>query len=161
MCIRDREYAVKSGIADPNRVAIMGYSYGGYMTLLAMSKHPELWKCGVAGASVVDWEEMYGLSDAVFKKFIEVLFNGKKELFRERSPITYADNIKAPLCIVHPQNDTRTPLKPVLKLMNKLLEHGKTFEAHITPDMGHVINTIDDAVKILLPALIFLKKHLQ
>ncbi len=155
------KYGVDKKIVDPGRVAIMGYSYGGYMTLLAMGKHPELWKCGVAGASVVDWEEMYGLSDAVFKKFIEVLFDGKRELFRERSPITYADNIKAPLCIVHPQNDTRTPLKPVLKLMNKLLEHGKTFEAHITPDMGHVINTIDDAVKILLPALIFLKKHLQ
>ena len=45
--------------------------------------------------------------------------------------------------------------------MNKLLEAGKTFEAHIAPDMGHFIAKMDDAVKILLPALIFLERHLK
>ncbi|MET1159800.1 MAG: S9 family peptidase [Thermoprotei archaeon] len=156
-----REYGIEKGIVDPGRVAVMGYSYGGYMTLLALGKHPDLWRCGVAGASVVDWEEMYSLSDALFREFIDTLFDKKHELFRERSPITYAENIKAPLCIIHPQNDTRTPLKPVLKLMDKLLASGKSFEAHIAPDMGHVINTIEDAIKILLPALLFLEKHLK
>jgi len=156
-----RNWGVKNGIVDERKVAIMGYSYGGYMTLLAMGKHPGLWKCGVAGAGVANWEEMYGLSDDIFRKFIEVLFAGKKELFMKRSPITYVDKVSAPLCIIHPQNDTRTPLKPVLKYMGKLLELGKTFEAHIAPDMGHYIAKMDDAVKILLPALIFLERYLK
>ncbi len=159
--VEARRWGIEQGILDPSRVAVMGYSYGGYMTLLAMGRHPNLWRCGVAGASVADWEEMYGMSDAIFKKFIEVLFAGRRELWRERSPSTYADKVSAPLCLIHPQNDTRTPLKPVLRYMEKLLDHGKVFEAHIVPDMGHVLTTMEEAVKILLPALIFLDKHLR
>ncbi len=149
-------WARESGLA--SRVYIMGYSYGGYMTMCALTRKPGLFKAGVAGASVVDWEEMYELSDAVFRNFIELLFGGRRELWRERSPINYVDNLKDPLCIIHPQNDTRTPLKPVLKFMEKALEKGKTFEAHIAPDMGHIVTTMEEASKILLPALLFLAK---
>jgi acetyl esterase/lipase len=149
-------WALDSGLA--SRVYIMGYSYGGYMTMCALTRKPGLFEAGVAGASVVDWEEQYQLSDAVFRNFIELIFAGKRELWRERSPISYVDNLRDPLCIIHPQNDTRTPLKPVLKFMEKALEKGKSFEAHIAPDMGHVVTTMDEAVKILLPALLFLAK---
>lgn len=139
----------------------MGYSYGGYMTFLALGKYPEIWKCGVAGAGVVDWEEMYELSDAIFKKFIEVLFDNKKELFKDRSPITYVKNVKVPVCIIHPQNDSRCPIQPILKYVNKLVEQGNTFELHVVPDMGHYIKTTEDIVKILLPAILFLNKYLR
>ncbi|MEM0365597.1 MAG: S9 family peptidase [Acidilobaceae archaeon] len=152
------KWAHESGLAD--RLYVMGYSYGGYMTLWALANKPELYECGVAGASVADWEEMYSLSDAVFRAFIEILFNKNMELLKERSPINKVDNITKPVCIIHPQNDTRTPLKPILNLMSRMLEKGKIFEAHIIPDMGHVITTIDDAIKILLPALLFLERCL-
>jgi dipeptidyl aminopeptidase/acylaminoacyl peptidase len=139
----------------------MGYSYGGYMTLWAMASKPDLYECGVAGASVADWEEMYELSDAVFKFFIETLFAGNRELLRERSPIHKIDSIRKPVCIIHPQNDTRTPLKPVLRLLSLMLEKGKVFEAHIIPDMGHVVNTVEDAMRILLPGIMFLHRCLR
>lgn len=151
------EWAKRSGLI--NKVAIMGYSYGGYMTYLALGKKPDIWDAGVAGAGITDWVEMYGLSDALFKEFIKTLFGGlNEELMKDRSPIKYVENVKAPLCIIHPQNDTRTPLKPVLKYMNALLEKGAEFEAHIVPGMGHVIRTVRDATKILLPALLFLNE---
>jgi dipeptidyl aminopeptidase/acylaminoacyl peptidase len=150
------KYALENKLGE--KLFVMGYSYGGYMTLWTMFNKPDLFDCGVAGASVADWEEMYELSDAVFRSFIDTLFAYKKELLKERSPIHKAENLKKPLCIIHPQNDTRTPLKPVMKLISKLMESGKVFEAHIVPDMGHVISNIDDAVKILLPALIFLNR---
>ncbi|UXD21346.1 peptidase S9 [Ignicoccus pacificus DSM 13166] len=141
-------------------MCIAGYSYGGYMTLCALTKYPDEFKCGVAGASVADWEEMYELSDAIFKGFIELLFAGRNDLFKERSPITYAENLKAPLCLIQPQNDSRTPLKPVLKFMEKLNELGKTFEAHIIPNMGHALRTVDDMVNVLMPMLVFLEKEM-
>ena len=154
-----RQWALAEGLA--SKVAIMGYSYGGYMTYLALGREPEAWDAGVAGAGIVDWEEMYGLSDAVFRKFIEVLFDGYREgLLRERSPITYVDRVKAPLCIIHPQNDTRTPLKPVLRYVSRLLEQGKVFEAHVLPDAGHRIASMEDMVRILFPAILFLDKYL-
>ena len=154
------KWAKEKGLA--SKTAVMGYSYGGYMTYLALGRKPELWDAGVAGAGIVDWVEMYGLSDALFKKFIETLFNGyNEELMRERSPITYVDNVRAPLCIIHPQNDTRTPLKPILRYIEKLLEKKNTFEVHVIPDMGHMVKTVDDIVKILLPAILFLDKYLK
>lgn len=154
-----RKYAIETGLA--SKIAIMGYSYGGYMTFLATAKEPDLWECGVAGAGITDWEETYELSDAIFKQFIEILFDKKKELLRDRSPIKYVDNLKAPLCIIHPQNDTRTPLKPVLKYCNRILEKGRTFELHVLPDIGHVIMNTDDLIKVLYPALTFLHNHLK
>lgn len=148
-------WALESGLA--SRVYIMGYSYGGYMTMCSLTRKPGLYRAGVAGASVVDWVEMYDLSDAAFRRFIELLFGGRDEkLWAERSPINYAERITEPLAIIHPQNDSRTPLKPVLRMMERLLDLGKTFEAHIIPEAGHAINTVDDAVKILLPAVLFL-----
>ncbi|MCC6050421.1 MAG: prolyl oligopeptidase family serine peptidase [Thermofilum sp.] len=57
-------------------------------------------------------------------------------------------------------NDTRTPLEPILKYAMKLLELGKTFELHMLPDAGHAVTRMDDALKLLLPAAIFLEKYL-
>ncbi|MCC6053264.1 MAG: S9 family peptidase [Desulfurococcaceae archaeon] len=156
------KWAVESGLADSSRVAIVGYSYGGYTVLMQVSKYPEFWRCGVAGAPVADWEEMYELADAYFKRFEEILFAGRRELFKERSPVNYVENIKAPLCIVQPQNDSRTPLKPVLKFTQKLLEHGKTFELHVVPDIGHAISLDRIALaKFLFYTVLFLDKYMK
>lgn len=154
-----RNLAVNEGLA--SKTAIMGYSYGGFMTFLATVKYPDLWDCGVAGAGVTDWEEMYELSDAAFKQFINILFNGKRDLWKDRSAINYVDRLKAPLCIIHPQNDTRTPLKPILKYCDKLVDLGKTFELHVAPDAGHLITKIENMIKMLYPAIIFLNKYMR
>jgi dipeptidyl aminopeptidase/acylaminoacyl peptidase len=151
------KYAIETGLA--SKLFITGYSYGGYMTLWAMVNEPKLYEAGVAGASVVDWEEEYRLGDALFKEFVKILFAGKMDLLKDRSPINKIDRLEKPVCIIHPQNDTRAPLKPLLKLLDKMLELNKRFEAHILPDMGHVITTVDDALKVLLPELLFLEKH--
>ena len=153
-----RNYAKENKLGE--KIAIMGYSYGGFMSYLATVKAPELWDAAVAGAGVVDWEMMYELADAAFKHFQALLFANKNELKKDRSAINFADKLKVPICIIHPQNDSRTPLKPVLKYIEKLLEHGKTFEAHIIPNMGHVVTNIEDIYNIIFPAIVFLKKHL-
>ncbi len=158
--VNARKWGIENNVVLEDKIAIMGYSYGGFMTYLAMGVHPKLWRCGVAGAGVVDWREMYGLSDSAFREFIDILFDRNRNLWDDRSPIKYVEIVERPICIIHPQNDTRTPLKPVMRYMMKLLEKGKSFEAHIVPDMGHIIVRIEDAVNILLPALLFLAKHM-
>jgi len=144
-----------------SKVAIMGYSYGGFMTFLATAKRPEVWDAGVAGAGITDWEEMYYLADALFKKFEDILFDYKKDLWKDRSAIYFVENVRAPLCIIHPQNDTRTPLKPVLRYISKLMELGRTFEVHIIPDIGHAPRRVSEFVKICLPAITFLNEYLK
>ena len=157
--VKAAEFIKEKGLA--SKVAIMGYSYGGYMTFLALVKFPEVWSAGVAGAGIVDWEESYELSDAFFKQFINVLFDNKRELWSDRSPIHFVKNLRAPICIIHPQNDTRTPLRPVLRYVMKLLELGRTFELHVIPDIGHAIRNMDDLLKIVMPAVTFLDKYLK
>ena len=139
----------------------MGYSYGGFMTFLATVKKPDVWDVGVAGAGIVDWDLTYELSDPIFKSFIDTLFDRNAELRKDRSAIHFVDNLKVPLCIIHPQYDTRTPLKPVLNYVYKLLEKRHPFEMHIIPEMGHTISRIDDIVKIVLPAILFLNEKLK
>ncbi len=95
--------------------------------MLALGKEPELWSCGVAGAPVTDWNEMHKLSDALYRDFIEELFDKKEELFSDRSPITYVKNVKKPICIIASQNDTRTPIKPVLRYALELALPGIAF----------------------------------
>ncbi|MEM0439438.1 MAG: S9 family peptidase [Sulfolobales archaeon] len=151
-------WARETGLA--SKVAIFGYSYGGFMGVWASVKEPDVWDAAVAGASVPDWEEMYELGDAVFKQFALLLFDGKRDLWRERSAINYAERLKAPLCLIHPQNDTRTPLRPVLRYAQRLLELGKKFELHVIPDMGHYVIDVKSAMEILLPGIMFLKKNL-
>lgn len=153
-----KDYLKERGIADS--IAVFGYSYGGYMTSYVMTRYAGEFCCGVAGAPVVDWEEMYELGDASFKFFVEMLTANNKELLKDRSPVTYVDKTKNPLAIIISQNDTRTPLKPVMKFVQKLMEGGKTFEFHVLPDAGHTVSTADDVIKILLPAIVFLRKYM-
>ncbi len=157
--IHTSKWAKNTGLA--SQTYIMGYSYGGYMTMCALTRKPGFYNGGVAGASVTDWEEMYELSDAALKTFIHMLFGGRRNLLAERSPVKYIDNLRDPLMIIHPQNDSRTPLKPVLHFMEKALEKNKTFEAYIAPGMGHAINRVEDVLKILYPAIIFLLRLKQ
>ncbi len=152
------KYAKEKGLA--KKIAILGYSYGGFMTFLATVKKPDSWDAGVAGAGDVDWELSYELSDSYFKYFTEVLFDNNKDLMKDRSAIHFVDNLKVPLCIIHPEYDTRVPLKPVLNYVQKLLDKGKPFELHVIPEMGHYISKVDDLMKIVLPAILFLKEKL-
>jgi pimeloyl-ACP methyl ester carboxylesterase len=140
-------------------VALVGYSYGGYGTLYGLGKEPELWACGVAGAPVADWKEMYDTSDATFRSFIDILFDRKTELLVERSPITYVKNVKKPLCIISSQNDSRTPMMPVLRYAMALQANGAKFELHSVPDMGHAIRTTKDIMDIVYPMIAFLQKE--
>lgn len=118
-----------------------------------------MWTCGVAGAPVVDWKESYELSDAAYRDFIEMLFDHRMELFGDRSPITYVRNIKKPVCIITSQNDSRTPMKPVLRYAMELLNQGTKFELHSVPDMGHVFRTTRDIMDVLIPAAAFLQRE--
>ncbi len=146
-----------SGIARES--AIAGYSYGGFATLLALGREPGLWKCGVAGAPAPDWKEMVDLSDGTFRNFVEGLFDHREDLYRERSPLTYVQNVRQPLCLITSQNDSRTPMRPVLRYAMALLEQGSRFELHALPDMGHGLWTTEGMRNVTYPMVTFLMRE--
>ncbi|MEN3047244.1 MAG: S9 family peptidase [Candidatus Caldarchaeales archaeon] len=157
------EFLRSEGLLDDDRVAIVGASYGGFMTFLAMVKHPEVWRAGAAIVGVTDWEEMYRLSDAAFRNFIEQLLGKpeeRPELFRDRSPISFVHRIRAPILVWHRANDSRCPLQPVAKFVERLRELGRPHEFHVVEGEGHGHQRLENFVRQYRAVVDFLLRHL-
>ena len=152
------------GYVDSDKLGIVGASYGGFITFLAMTKVPDLWKAGAAIAGVTDRVEQYGLSDAAFRDFIVQLFGKKPEeapaLYKDRSAINFVSQMKAPILIWHRANDFRTPLGPVQKFAGQLKALGKPYEMHVVEEEGHGEQKTENLVKQYQGVVTFLLRNL-
>lgn len=141
-----REWLVTQGIADPHAIFLTGWSYGGYLTLLGLGKRPDLWAGGMAGAAIADWELLYEDEADTLRGLEEAFFGCKPsedpERFRRSSPITYAENVNAPVLIIQGRNDTRTPFRQMEAYVGKLKELGKKVTIHWY-EAGHTVNRAD------------------
>lgn len=136
-----RQWLVDQGIAQPEAIFLTGWSYGGYLTLLGLGKHPDLWAGGMAGIAIADWAIQYEDSAETLKGYQRALFGGTPEEQPQRyidsSPITYATNVRAPVLIIQGRNDTRTPARPIEMYEKLMREQGKEIEV-IWFDAGHI-----------------------
>jgi dipeptidyl aminopeptidase/acylaminoacyl peptidase len=158
------KYLLDSGLIEDAKVAIAGASYGGFMTFIAMTKFPDLWKTGAAIVGVTDWKEMYELSDAAFRSFIEELLGKPEEnpkLFRDRSAINFVNQIKSPILIWHRANDSRCPVKPIERFVKKLKKLGKPHEFYVVENEGHGFQKTDNLIKQYRQVVAFMIKHLS
>jgi dienelactone hydrolase len=135
-----RNDLIARGVADPGRVVIAGSSWGGYVTLQAIGTAPEGWRAAGAIVPVADYLSAYADESEGLKAFDRSLFGGspeeKPELYRARSPITYAERVRTPVLLMVGDNDTRCPLRQVLNYAERLRELGKPFELDRF-DAGH------------------------
>ncbi len=122
---------------DLERVGIYGWSFGGYMSALAVLKRPDVYKAAVAGAPVVDWEDY----DTFYTERYLGLPQDNPEAYKEASLLTYAKDLKRPLLLVHGTADDNVYFRHSLKLANALFREGKEFEilplsglTHMVPD---------------------------
>ncbi|MEM1564787.1 MAG: S9 family peptidase [Candidatus Bathyarchaeia archaeon] len=158
------KFVKEKGFVEDDKIAIAGASYGGFMTFIAMTKFPDVWKAGAAIVGVTDWKEMYELSDAAFRSFIEELLGKPEEnpeLFRDRSPINFVHQMKSPILIWHRANDSRCPLRPIEKFVQKLRELKKPHEFHVVEAEGHGPQRTENLVKQYRHVVAFLVKNLH
>lgn len=135
------EMLEKRGFVDTAKMAVSGWSYGGYMTTWLLG-HYDVWKAAVAGASVTDWAVMYTTSDNSVTVTDQVgpspyLGDDNDKSWRDQSPITFAKNIKAPTLILHDTGDTRVPIANSYELFRALLDNGVTTKFFAYPIGGH------------------------
>jgi len=131
----------KLGFVDESKIAVTGWSYGGYMTSWLIS-HYHIWKAAVAGASVTDWNEEYNLSDMggsysryFFKSSPWV--GGNMKDYVAQSPITYATRIKTPTLILSNTRDARVPVTQSYQLYHALKDNGVPVKFVAYPVPGH------------------------
>jgi dipeptidyl aminopeptidase/acylaminoacyl peptidase len=133
------DHLIAQGIADPDRLGVMGASYGGYMTNWIVTQTGRF-KAASTMCSVSDIADLYYLSDA--GDFTVEYFGPpleKAEAYATHSPITYAAKVTTPLLIQHGENDHRVPIMQATKFYKALKGLGKTVEMEIYPRGGHVI----------------------
>ena len=119
---------VARGVADPARAVLAGWSWGGYVTLLGLGRHPDRWISGIGGVPVADYVAAYEDEAPILQALDRALFGGSPEtapdLFRERNPITYADAVRAPVLIMAGENDSRCPIRQVWNYVDRLRSGG-------------------------------------
>ncbi len=130
---------VAQGIADPNRLGVMGASYGGYMTNWIVTQTGRF-KAASAGASLSDLSDTYYLSEGGV--FMADYFRRpweNRDGYLSHSPLTFADRVTTPLLIQHGEADPRVPIAGAWKFYRTLKAMGKTVELEIYPRGGHVL----------------------
>ena len=118
---------------DPDRIAVWGLSYGGYLTLSAMTQDPTLFKAGINVAGVVDWAT-YGAGYTTPRLGTPVENPG---VYRESAPIYFMDKLARPLLVLHGTNDRNVQFRDSLRLWDVLLKLGKPFEMGVYPGEIH------------------------
>jgi dipeptidyl aminopeptidase/acylaminoacyl peptidase len=150
---------VGRGLADPSRVVLAGWSWGGYVTLLGLGRHPERWVAGIGGVPVADYVAAYEDEAPILQALDRALFGGSPEtapaLFHERNPITYVDAVRAPLLILAGENDSRCPIRQVWNYVGRLRARGIEPRVH-TYSTGHSSFDVDERVRQTAIVLDFL-----
>jgi dipeptidyl-peptidase 4 len=121
------------GEIDPGRVAITGGSYGGYLTLLAMARHPDLFRVGVAFAPVGDWK---GYDTAYTERYLG-LPQENASTYRDASAVTYAGQIRGDLLLIHGTQDENVHLTHSVAILAALQAAGRNIELLLIPDQRH------------------------
>ena len=123
------EYLVKQGLADPARVGITGWSYGGYMTIHALLLAPDVFKAGVAGAPVTDWHNY----DTIYtERYMDQPQNNLNH-YNVSSNVQNAANLQGKLLIVHNIEDDNVLFQNTLQMASALEKSGKLFFMQIYP----------------------------
>jgi dipeptidyl aminopeptidase/acylaminoacyl peptidase len=132
------DHVIAMGVADPERLAVMGWSYGGYMTSWIIG-HTKRFKAAVVGAGVTNLWSFTGTAD--IPSFLPDYFSGQPwdnfEAYRKHSPMTYVKGATTPTLILHGDADLRVPLSQGYELYSALKQQGLKTQMVVYPRMPH------------------------
>jgi dipeptidyl aminopeptidase/acylaminoacyl peptidase len=133
-------YLVEQGLVDRDRMAMFGWSYGGYAALVAASRDPNIYQCAIAGAAVADAEKQYlGRRDPQLKALDEW---SKRRGTIGINPINEVDKVNIPLLMVHGEDDRRVLYYHMKDYQKKFTAAGKTGEFVTLENADHFYNTL-------------------
>ena len=156
------ENLLNEGNVDTARLAVMGWSYGGYLTAWLVSQY-QIWKAAIMGAGIADHLDMYALSDVHL--FSSTLVGGrpheKPDQYHKTSPIKYADQIKTPLLIISMSGDQRVPVTNSYRMYHALKDQGVETKFILYPTSGHTPSDPAHTRDVRIQMINWLQKHFK
>ena len=134
------DFLKATGYIDSKKIGIHGGSYGGFMTLMAIGKTPDIWAAAVDLYGIISWSTMLKSSDPELNEYLKALLGNPEEnrkVYEEDSPITYIRSEKAPLLVLQGDNDPRVPKEEAQQVVDILRKEGRVVDAHYYPNEGH------------------------
>jgi dipeptidyl aminopeptidase/acylaminoacyl peptidase len=161
-----KRWIVKEGTADPNKVAIMGGSYGGYATLVGLTFTPEEFCCGVDIVGPSSLVTLLRNPPPYWRPGMAFILkrvgdpDTEEEFLKSRSPLFKADKITKPLLIAQGANDPRVKQQESDQIVEAMRRNGKEVEYLVFPDEGHGFARPENNLRFIAAAEQFLAKHL-
>jgi dipeptidyl aminopeptidase/acylaminoacyl peptidase len=153
-----------SGGADPRRIAVMGGSYGGYMTLAAITLYPELWAAAIEMYGISNFETNLRNTSGYRRKQREREYGtlaGDLEFLRSVSPIYKVSRIKAPLLVFQGKNDPRVPYTESEQIVKALRDRNAPVEYTLFDDEGHGFVKLSNRLVVYPKIVDFLERHMK
>ena len=160
-------YLIEQGIADPERVAIYGGSYGGYATLAGLAFTPDLYACGVDYVGVSNLFTFLQTIPPYWKPMLEMMYEmvgnpeELKEQFAQTSPALQADKIKAPLLIAQGAKDPRVNIAESDQIVEALRQRGVEVAYLVKENEGHGFHNEENRFEFYEAMEGFLAEHLS
>jgi dipeptidyl aminopeptidase/acylaminoacyl peptidase len=138
------------GVVDPARTVVEGWSWGGYLALLAAGTQPGRWAGALAGVPVADYLTAYADEMEQLRAFDRALFGGsptdRPDAYRASSPLTYVDEVTAPVLVLAGENDPRCPIRQVDNYLDALAARGAAYEVSRF-DAGHGSLVVEETMR--------------
>lgn len=156
-------HAVVAGLADPQRLAVMGRSYGGYLTMASLVWHPELFRTGVAVCGMSDLTTFFAgtepwIAESAAHKYGHP--ERDQDLLRALSPMSRVDALRVPVLTVHGEHDTNVPVGESRQFVRAARERGLEAELLLLRQEGHDFRRADNRRLFRRSAADWIQRHL-
>ncbi|MEZ3116664.1 alpha/beta fold hydrolase [Halobaculum sp. MBLA0147] len=147
---------------DPDRIAVMGGSYGGFMVLSALTEYPERWAAGVDVVGIANFVTFLENTGDWRRELREAEYGSleeDREFLESISPINHVENVQAPLFVLHGENDPRVPVSEAEQIVAELDDRDVPVRKLIFEDEGHGFSKLENQIEAYRAVVGFLDEH--
>jgi dipeptidyl aminopeptidase/acylaminoacyl peptidase len=156
------DWIKQTGYPDAKKLILMGGSYGGYMTMMGVTKAPEIWAAGVPIVPFVNWFTEIQNEDPVLQQSDLATMGDpekNKALYEDRSPINFIDHVKAPLLLLAGGHDPRCPKTETQQVVDAIKKRGGVIDSKVYENEGHGFAKVENQIDAYKRVADFLQAH--